>query len=176
MQLLRPRYQYTFNLRVGTQIIFQCPRNMSVFQTCLTFVWRLPCNFKTDYIALSDKCLTFHHRISHVHLISSDIFNYYASVRTSHMLPGSQIKNVSHKHCNQMFGNYSLCSALHTKDHGIWCDIGRFYLYPSGYCHGMILMCSYCYTASESVEINFGDHGWNCHMDPMKIMISSLKV
>ena len=37
---------------------------MSVLQTCLTFVWRLPCNFTMDYIASSDKCLTFHYRIS----------------------------------------------------------------------------------------------------------------
>ena len=43
----------------------QCPRNMSVFQTCLTFVWRLPCNFTMEYIASSEKCLTFHYRISH---------------------------------------------------------------------------------------------------------------
>ena len=37
---------------------------MSVFQTCLTFVWRLPSNFTMDYIASSDKCLTFHCHIS----------------------------------------------------------------------------------------------------------------
>ena len=35
-----------------------------VFQTCLTSVWRLPCNFTMDYIASSDKCLTFHYPIS----------------------------------------------------------------------------------------------------------------
>ena len=39
----------------------QCPRNMSDFQTCLTFVWRLPCNFTVDYIASSDKCLSLPH-------------------------------------------------------------------------------------------------------------------
>ena len=43
----------------------QCLRNMSVFQTCLTFVWHLPCNFTMDYIVSSDKCLTFHYHISH---------------------------------------------------------------------------------------------------------------
>ena len=42
----------------------QCPRNTSVFQTCLTFVWRLPSNLTMHYIASSDKCLTFHCHIS----------------------------------------------------------------------------------------------------------------
>ena len=46
-------------------LYWQCPWNMSVFQTCLTFVWRLPCNFTMDHIASSDKCLTFHYQISH---------------------------------------------------------------------------------------------------------------
>ena len=42
----------------------QCPRNTSVFQTCLTFVWRLLSNFTMYYIASSDTCLTFHCHIS----------------------------------------------------------------------------------------------------------------
>ena len=47
-----------------THLPCQCPRNTSVFQTCLTFVWRLPSNFTMYYIASSDKCLTFHCHIS----------------------------------------------------------------------------------------------------------------
>ena len=55
--------ELNFNLR--EDVYLQCPRNMSVFQTCLTFVWRLPYNFTMDYIASSDNCLTFRYRISH---------------------------------------------------------------------------------------------------------------
>ena len=66
----------------------------------------------------------------------SDLFNNYISVR--HLLPGHQFENVSRQPCNQ--------------DYGIWCDIGRFYPYPSGFCHCTTLMCSYCYTASEFVN------------------------
>ena len=46
-------------------VSIQCPRNMPVFQTCLTLVWRLPCSFTMDYIASSDKWLTFPYSISH---------------------------------------------------------------------------------------------------------------
>ena len=53
-------------------LVSQCPRNMSVFQTCLTFVWRLPSNFTMDYIASSDKCLTFHCHISRTLVSSSN--------------------------------------------------------------------------------------------------------
>ena len=53
------------SIKLTPLVWLQCPWNMSVFQTWLTFVWRFPCNFTLDYIALSDKCLTFHYPISH---------------------------------------------------------------------------------------------------------------
>ena len=56
---------YNFKISATSLSQGQCRLNMSVFQTCLTFVWRLTCNFTMDYIASSDKCLTFHYRISH---------------------------------------------------------------------------------------------------------------
>ena len=82
----------------------------------------------------------------------SDIFNNYISVR--HLLPGHQFENVSRQPCNQIY-LVTTRAALHTKiieDYGIWCDIGRFYPYTSGFCHCTTLMCSYCYTASEFVN------------------------
>ena len=58
----------------------QCPRNTSVFQTCLTSVWRLPSNFTMYYIASSDKCLTFHCHISRT-LFQPNFYSIYLSIK-----------------------------------------------------------------------------------------------
>ena len=61
---------------------------MSVFQTCLTFVWPLPCNFTMDYIASSDKCLTFHNCISHtLNTMNVDGWFSAAEIRSRPMNP-----------------------------------------------------------------------------------------
>ena len=109
-------------------------------------VWRLPCNFTMDYIASSDKCLTFHSHILH----------------TLNQHPELVMLQDLHTNCKKKFANPIRLAPFKNSrsEENSWCEI----FLPPLYLAQSILL-RWCLAASLLLLITATNNGlapnWN---------------